>query len=442
MDIVIVGASFAGLSAALECAALYPEATILLLDKEKEVGYFPNALNWKTKGQIDDWSQAKSRLVDELGISPVQLCLERECIGFLPDEQAIQVRFQGEISKLSYDYLILAMGAHQVWEGQADGVDEQLLLTKSFSQGLESMEKIRRAKTITVIGAGQIGLESLDAFSHLGISLRLIEAQDWPLAKYFDQEMVEPILSILKEQGIALHFSEAVNRIERTEDGLVRVETLQDSYLSDYLVLGTSFRPNSERLKGLVNLHSDGSVLVDDYLETSQQRIFAIGDMIHMPFAFFGRAYLPMINHAILTGRLVAHNLLRKEKALKEVERIISSRIFGYNVTSVGLTEREASLWLDTSSVRISQSFSHWNDEWIDFKLVVSQVDGRVLGGQLVSKSNQIEQMNVLAMAISQQLTVDDLLRQSWLCLPGRTDLVPFLLEAANRYQLQQASGR
>ena len=47
MKIVIIGASFAGLSAALECRKLYKDAQITLIDREKDVAFFPNALNWK-----------------------------------------------------------------------------------------------------------------------------------------------------------------------------------------------------------------------------------------------------------------------------------------------------------------------------------------------------------------------------------------------------------
>lgn len=438
MKIVIIGASFAGLSAALECHSLYPEATIVLIDKEEEVGYFPNALNWKIKGAIKDWQEARTQLYEQVRATNIDLQLGRTFHSLYPKEKSIAIEHHTKTEQISYDYLILAMGAKQVWESQEGEQTDRVLATKSLSASLASLEKLEKAETVTIIGAGQIGLESLDAFQHLNVSLRLIEAQDWPLAKYFDQEMSEVILSELESRDIDVHFSEAVNRVTQISEDKVLLETRKGYYETDYLVVGTNFRPNTDGLESLLELHSDGSVLVDDYLQTTLQDIFAIGDMIQLPFAFFGRAYLPLINHAILTGRLVAHNLLTRKKKLKEVERIISSHLFGYNLTSVGLTEREADLWLETSSIRIRQAFSQWDHDEIDFKLVVSKEDGRLLGGQLVSKSDHIAQMNVLAMAISQQLTVADLLEQSWLCLPGRTALVPFILEAAHMYQLEQ----
>ena len=92
MKIVIIGASFAGLSAALECHLLYPESDILLIDKESEVGYFPNALNWRLKGEIGDWSEARTQLYQQVLYTGVKWLLGWEMTQLLPDEKRIDIR--------------------------------------------------------------------------------------------------------------------------------------------------------------------------------------------------------------------------------------------------------------------------------------------------------------------------------------------------------------
>ncbi|HFI0393910.1 TPA: FAD-dependent oxidoreductase [Streptococcus suis] len=438
MNIVIIGASFAGLTTAMECQKRYPQATIYLIDKEESIAYFPNALNWKIKGEISSWEEARIRFFEGLEQSAIQFLLGWECISIEAESKKVRLKQENKHQDMTYDYLILAMGAQQVWEHQSVDLSEKILTSKSIAQAQKSFEKLEEAESVTVIGAGQIGLESLEALSRLPLKLRLMESQEWPLAKYFDQEMVAFIWNEFERIGLDYHFSETINEVSLNELGQVQLSSLQGTYLSDFVLLGTNFRPHTDLVEGLVDLHTDGSILVDDYLETSQSGIFAVGDLIRMPVTMFGQAYLPMINHAILTGRLVAENLLAKKKPLRAVERIVSTHVFGYNLTSVGLTEREANLWLDTSSIRIQQAFSQWDEETIDFKMVVSRKDGRILGGQLVSTSDHIAQMNVLALAISKEMTVEDLLQEAWLCLPRRTDLQPFLVEAANRYLWQK----
>ncbi|HFI0054809.1 TPA: FAD-dependent oxidoreductase [Streptococcus suis] len=438
MNIVIIGASFAGLTTAMECQKRYPQATIYLIDKEESIAYFPNALNWKIKGEISSWEEARIRYFEGLEQSAIQFLLGWECISIESESKKVRLKQENKHQDVTYDYLILAMGAQQVWEHQSVDLSEKMLTSKSIAQAQKSFEKLEEAESVTVIGAGQIGLESLEALSRLPLKLRLMESQEWPLAKYFDQEMVDFIWNEFERIGLDYHFSETINEVSLNELGQVQLSSLQGTYLSDFVLLGTNFRPHTDLVEGLVDLHTDGSILVDDYLETSQSGIFAVGDLIRMPVTMFGQAYLPMINHAILTGRLVAENLLAKKKPLRAVERIVSTHVFGYNLTSVGLTEREANLWLDTSSIRIQQAFSQWDEETIDFKMVVSRKDGRILGGQLVSTSDHMAQMNVLALAISKEMTVEDLLQEAWLCLPRRTDLQPFLVEAANRYLWQK----
>ncbi|WP_105209032.1 FAD-dependent oxidoreductase [Streptococcus suis] len=438
MNIVIIGASFAGLTTAMECQKRYPQATIYLIDKEESIAYFPNALNWKIKGEISSWEEARICYFEGLEQSSIQFLLGWECISIEAELKKVRLKQENKHQDVTYDYLILAMGAQQVWEHHSVDLSEKILTSKSIAQAQKSFEKLEEAESVTVIGAGQIGLESLEALSRLPLKLRLMESQEWPLAKYFDQEMVVFIWNEFERIGLDYHFSETINEVSLNELGQVQLSSLQGTYLSDFVLLGTNFRPHTDLVEGLVDLHTDGSILVDDYLETSQSGIFAVGDLIRMPVTMFGQAYLPMINHAILTGRLVAENLLAKKKPLRAVERIVSTHVFGYNLTSVGLTEREANLWLDTSSIRIQQAFSQWDEETIDFKMVVSRKDGRILGGQLVSTSDHIAQMNVLALAISKEMTVEDLLQEAWLCLPRRTDLQPFLVEAANRYLWQK----
>ncbi|HEM3725950.1 TPA: FAD-dependent oxidoreductase [Streptococcus suis] len=438
MNIVIIGASFAGLTTAMECQKRYPQATIYLIDKEESIAYFPNALNWKIKGEISSWEEARIRYFEGLEQSAIQFLLGWECISIEAESKKVRLKQENKHQDVTYDYLILAMGAQQVWEHHSVDLSEKMLTSKSIAQAQKSFEKLEEAESVTVIGAGQIGLESLEALSRLPLKLRLMESQEWPLAKYFDQEMVDFIWNEFERIGLDYHFSETINEVSLNELGQVQLSSMQGNYLSDFVLLGTNFRPHTDLVEGLVDLHTDGSILVDDYLETSQSGIFAVGDLIRMPVTMFGQAYLPMINHAMLTGRLVAENLLAKKKRLKPVQRIVSTHVFGYNLTSVGLTEREANLWLDTSSIRIQQAFSQWDEETIDFKMVVSRKDGRILGGQLVSTSDHRAQMNVLALAISKEMTVEDLLQEAWLCLPRRTDLQPFLVEAANRYLWQK----
>lgn len=439
MKIVIIGASFAGMSAALECAKIYPEAQIVLVDKEKEVGFFPNVLNWQLKGELGHIEEARSDLWSQVQQTGIDIRLESRLMQVEAKKQLIGLEQGEQIIEETYDVLILAMGAGQVWEVDDEELKERILSSKYFSDAQESQKKLEGAQSVIIIGGGQIGLESAEALSQQSLSLRIFEAETSPLAKYIDPDLMIGIEEELKKRKIDLHTAEIVEKISLSSSGdKVKVDTLKGSYEADYLLVATNFKPNTDVVADLLDCNPDKTIIVDDYLETSQPNIFAIGDLIQLPFAFFGKAYLPLINHAILTGRLVAHNLVSKRRPLKEVQRIVSSHLFGYNITSVGLTERQAQLWTDVDTIVLQESFSQWEAEELTFKLIVERASGRILGGQLISTSRHIHQMNTLALAISNGMTAQDLVEKSWLCLPRYTNLVPIVTEACQLYLHRQ----
>ncbi|MBF0786401.1 MULTISPECIES: FAD-dependent oxidoreductase [unclassified Streptococcus] len=439
MKIIIVGASFAGMSAALECHQIYPEAQIVLMDKEKEVGFFPNVFNWQLKGELKQIEEARSELWGQVQQTRIDVRLETRFVRLDADNQVLIVEQGEQVLEEAYDVLILAMGAKQVWEVEDKALHERILSSKYFLDAQKSWEKIRAAQSVIIIGGGQIGLESADALSQLPLSLTLFEAETTPLAKYVDADLMAGIEEELKKRQIDVHTAEIVENISLSPSGnKVQVDTLKGSYEADYLLLATNFQPNTDIVGGILECNPDKTIIVDDYLETSQPNIFAIGDLIQLPFAFFGKAYLPLINHAILTGRLVAYNLLKKRRPLQEVQRIVSSHLFGYNITSVGLTERQAQLWTDVDTVVLQAPFSQWEIDELTFKLIVQKSDGRLLGGQLISTSRYIHQMNILSLAISNGMTAQDMVEQSWLCLPRYTNLVPIVAEACQLYLHRQ----
>lgn len=439
MKIIIVGASFAGMSAALECHQLYPEAQLVLIDKEKEVGFFPNALNWQLKGELEHIEEARSELWSQVQETMIDIRLETKLIQIDADHQLLRLEKGRNSIEEAYDVLILAMGAKQVWEIEDEKLQARMLSSKYFSDAQESQKKIEEASSVIIIGGGQIGLESAEALSQLPLSIRIFEAEHSPLARYVDADLMVGIERELKKRRIALHTAEIVEKISLSSTGnKVRVDTLKGSYEADYLLFATNFQPNTDLFRGILDCNPDKTLIVDEYLETSQPNIFAIGDLIQLPFAFFGKAYLPLINHAILTGRLVAYNLVTKRRPLQEVQRMVSSHLFGYNITSVGLTERQAQLWTDVDTVVLQTPFSQWETEESTFKLIVQASDGRLLGGQLLSTSRYIHQMNTLSLAISKGMTAQDMVEQSWLCLPRYTSLVPIVTEACQLYLHRQ----
>lgn len=404
MKVLIIGASFAGLACAQEVKRLYPAAQVTLVDRESLPLYQPNAFNRLLKGDITAWSETQFPLWQAV-ISSVDECLLGcDCRALHPQEQEVTIVQDGQSMRVSYDYLVLATGARQAEQlAQAELVPE-LLTFKSLASSQKSLERLSNAASVIVVGAGQLGLESLDALCQTDLSLRLVEAQPLPLAKHLDEQMGQLLLEQLKQQQITCHFRETVEQARRDQaSGQVVVETTRGVYQADALLLATNFTPNSQWFKEQLRLLPDGTVQVDAYLRTSQPRIFAVGDLIALPHEQFGQAYMPMISHALLTGRLAALNLLAPKVALGDSQRLISSSLFGLEVLSVGLTQREASLWLKTQVTYCGQETSH-------LSLVIEPEKQIVLGVQLLAPAISQELKHLLNLALASRWSVGELL--------------------------------
>ncbi|EHJ57653.1 hypothetical protein HMPREF9318_01293 [Streptococcus urinalis FB127-CNA-2] len=155
---LILGASFAGFSCASKLKEIEPNCELLIVDKNSQICYLPNGLNYYYRHQLDDLEQAigtlKSDYLDKDDF------LEATAEKILPEEKSVIVRKNdGEILTIYYNYLICAMGA------SADslyikGTDFKKVVTTKYYQNSQVAKKyLSDAKRILIVGGGPIGLD-------------------------------------------------------------------------------------------------------------------------------------------------------------------------------------------------------------------------------------------------------------------------------------------
>ena len=143
MKIVIVGASFAGLSCALEAAKLYPQAEICLIDARQEPLYTPNTVVRLLTGDISDIEDAKVDLWEQVLKQPVKLFLGHQFVALHSERQEVTLQVQDKTLVMAYDRLVLALGAEQNHQLAQQGLDPYLLTFKGKKNSVQSLEKLR-----------------------------------------------------------------------------------------------------------------------------------------------------------------------------------------------------------------------------------------------------------------------------------------------------------
>ncbi|RRD95464.1 dihydrolipoyl dehydrogenase [Clostridiales bacterium COT073_COT-073] len=177
--------------------------------------------------------------------------------------------------------LILAVGAKQA-RVNISGIDLDCVLTSDMALSLEALPK-----SITIIGAGVIGMEFAFIFNSFGVEVQVIEFMDSILST-IDREATDLLQKIAESRGIKFHLSAKVEMIQKTENNMA-VVTYQKAgqklcIASEKVLLAIGRIPNTDGL-GLENTEvktEKGAIVVDSFMQTSAAHIYAIGDVTNI----------------------------------------------------------------------------------------------------------------------------------------------------------------
>jgi len=148
---------------------------------------------------------------------------------------------------------------------------------------------IEQPSRLAVVGGGPIGCELAQTFARLGTEVTIIEMADQFLQRE-DRDAAEVLKSSLESDGVSVLLSTSLQKVETTADGKVLVLEGPEGpqrLTVDEILVGVGRTPNVEGL----DLEAAGvafdrfGVRVDDFLRTSNRKIFASGD-ISLPYKF------------------------------------------------------------------------------------------------------------------------------------------------------------
>jgi glutathione reductase (NADPH) len=237
-------------------------------------------------------------------------------------------------------------------------------------------------KKVIIVGGGYIGVEFAGIFHGLGV--KVMQLHRGPLfLRGFDDDCRETLAEEMKKQGIDLRFNTRIERIEKITTGLRATLTGGTTVDVDQVFYATGRDPNTREL-GLehagVLMRANGAVLVDDYLKTSVDNIYAIGDCTDR---------LMLTPVAIAEGRAVAETLFNNNPMKPNYMNVPATVFSAPNVGTVGLTEAEARAQyknIDTykTNFRPLKHTLTGRDDRTMMKLVVDAETDKVLGCHMV----------------------------------------------------------
>jgi NADPH-dependent 2,4-dienoyl-CoA reductase/sulfur reductase-like enzyme len=416
MKIAVIGCTHAGTAAIVNTAKLYPDAQITVYERNDNISFLSCGIALYVGGVVKDpeglFYSSPQQLAD-LGVVTKML---HEVTSVNTQTKLLHVRnleTQEEFTD-TYDKLIMTTGSWPIIP-KLEGIElDNILLSKNYNHSNTIIEKAKNAKRITVVGAGYIGIELVEAFQMNGKEVTLIDSMDRILNKYLDAEFTDRIEKSLKQQGIQLALGQTVNRFEGRDGKVAKVITSKGQHETDLVILCIGFRPNTDLLKGQVDMLPNGAIIVNDYMQTSHPDIYAAGDSCAIHYNPTGKnAYIPLATNAVRMGTLIARNLMEPTIPYMGTQGTSGIKIYEQNIAGTGLTETAANdEGMQVEAVMIEDSYRPEfmpTAEKVLLKVVYERESRRIVGAQLMSKAELTQSINTLSVCIQNRMTVDQL---------------------------------
>lgn len=354
---VIIGNGVAGATAADTIRTLDPESQITIFSQEPEPFYYRVRLPDVVAGQAG---------LSGITIHPLGW-YEKKKIDLRLGETAAEVDVSGRIVKggkgtnIEYDALLLAVGSRS-FIPPVPGTDKQgVLALRSWADAQAIAAKADQVDTAVLIGGGLLGLEAGYGLSRRGLKVHVAEFFDRLLPRQMDPTGAAKLQKILEGMGFSFYLGARAKEIlgESAAKGLA----LEDGRnISGGLVLfSAGVRPNLD-LAQAMGLDTDKGVKVDDYLKTSQENVWAAGDLIEHR----GRVY-GVWPAARTQGETAGKNMTGGRAVYEGTVLSNSLKVVGVDLTAAGDIDPEGRL---ESAV--------YEDETVYRKIVFDQ--GRMTG--------------------------------------------------------------
>lgn len=275
-------------------------------------------------------------------------------------------------------------------------------------------------KRLAVIGAGFIGMEMGNLFRNLGSEVTLLQRGHRIMPKA-EPEVANAVTQALTEKGIQIITEAAVNRVEQDRDlkrVFITVNGKEQIIEAEALLVATGRKPNTESLNlsaARVKVSGGGQVEVNEYLRTTNHRIYAAGDVTMGPQFVYVAAH---------QGAIAAQNAVADAEKKVDLNVVPGVTFTNPAIATVGLTEDQAKsagyevltsvLPLDA----IPRALVNRETTGV-FKVVADAKTRKILGVHVVSENaGDIIYSGVLAVKFG--ITIEDL----------RSTLAPYLTMA------------
>ena len=422
MKYVIIGGVAGGASAAARLRRLNEDAEIIVFEKGEYISYANCGLPYYIGNTIEE----RKRLFVQTPVSfgnryDVDVRVLQEVTAINREEHTVEVKNlrNGKTYTEDYDILLLSPGAEPVVP-ELPGIHNPKIFTlrnvtdcdKIKMQAVESLHDNAKA---VIIGGGFIGLEMAENLHKIGYHITVVEKADHVLTP-----VDEPIAAIaqkhLRDKGVELITGNGIAGFEENDDQLTVCLEGGQKLPCDLAVLSIGVRPNTALAKAAgLEIGEAKGIKVNEYLQASDERIFAVGDAIEFPHPVTGKPFCNFLaGPANAQARIAAMNMVYPESVVYQGSVATAiAKIFDLAVASTGLNEvalQREGIPYETVIVHPAAHATYYpGSSPISLKLNFSMEDGRIFGAQAIGTQNIDKQIDTISLLLKHNGTIFDL---------------------------------
>ncbi len=345
IDVVIIGGGPAGLAAALAAREQSPEASVLILERDRALGgilqqCIHNGFGLHYFGEELTGPEYVDRFIRRLEGKDIEVWLDTMVLEIGENRRVVCVSAERGLVALEAGAVVLAMGCRERPRGALiPGTRPAGVYTAGTAQRLNNIDGYLPGKHIVILGSGDIGLIMARRMTWEGAKVELV-AEIMPYSSGLKRNIVQ----CLEDNGIPLVFNHTVTRVHGRErvEGVTVSEVDPATRLPirgtarfvpcDTLLLSVGLIPENELSRGAgVEIDAvTGGAIVDERRQTSVSGVFACGNVLHVHDLVDNVSV-----EAAIAGRAAAHYALvgadaapqRAVRAGRGVRYVVPQRI-------------------------------------------------------------------------------------------------------------------
>ena len=332
--ILILGGGQAAAFASKEIRSIDTGSDVTIISEEKYLPYERPPLS-------KDYILEKVAFNDLL-FFPENFYLENN-INFIGSTKITKVDFDNKkisssLNSYEYDQLLIATGSsnrHLVINEKKILPEENIIYLRDFYESNILKDKINKAKNITIIGGGFIGLEIASSAVQKGKNITVLERADQLMGRVIPLKIANLIQEKHESMGTKINLNVEIKNIEQKNEAFT-IYYNNEILLSDLIIIGVGSAPNIEIFRN-TSLKIDNGILTDEFSATSIEDVYAAGDVSNFYHPFYQdymrlESYKHAQNHGINAGK----NLIGLKTSYREIPWMWSDQ-FNLNLQLTGI---------------------------------------------------------------------------------------------------------